>query len=289
MKMFPWGFEDLIRSAQGVTLYRLEIRERGRTALQIHSHVDHFIRVAKGLLYVEMGEEPDRLVGGWIGEGEQIEMPAGGWHRLTALSASTVYDFVSSEGENTTKVHIDGYEVGEAQFRELLKAFCQSQGDERILDPERAGVMSQGLRKYGRRIGLVSGVFDLFHAGHAEILRKAKDACETLFVAVNDDTSARLAKSGKRPYSNDIARMAVVGSIRSVDYVVASEDQYCRDVIRTVTPDVYFVSSDNGVETLDAKEESVCGGTVQMVETLKGFSISGLARTVAESIYAANR
>ena len=73
-----------------------------------------------------------------------------------------------------------------------------------------------------KKIGYTTGVFDLFHIGHLNILKRAKEQCDYLIVGVSTD---ELVKSYKNkmpvvPYSE---RRAIVESIRYVDEVVPQE------------------------------------------------------------------
>ena len=69
------------------------------------------------------------------------------------------------------------------------------------------------------KIGYTTGVFDLFHVGHLNILKKAKEQCEYLIVGVSTD---ELVKEYKHtmpiiPYTE---RKEIVEGIKYVDKVV---------------------------------------------------------------------
>ena len=72
-------------------------------------------------------------------------------------------------------------------------------------------------------IGYTTGVFDLFHIGHLNVLRRAKQECDYLIVGVTTDelAFARKKKSTIIPFSE---RMDIVQSIRFVDQVVPQTD-----------------------------------------------------------------
>ena len=67
--------------------------------------------------------------------------------------------------------------------------------------------------------GYVQGVFDLFHIGHLNLLRRAKSCCDYLMVGVVADEVVQLYKN-KKPYIPLDERIAIVEAIRYVDEVV---------------------------------------------------------------------
>ncbi len=72
-------------------------------------------------------------------------------------------------------------------------------------------------KKY--KVGYTTGVFDLFHIGHLNILRRAKEQCEHLIVAVSTDEVVESYKH-KKPVIPFEERRAIVEAIRYVDEVV---------------------------------------------------------------------
>ena len=63
------------------------------------------------------------------------------------------------------------------------------------------------MKKY--KIGYTTGVFDMFHIGHLNILKNAKEQCEYLVVGVSTDEVVRDYK-GKTPIIEFNERMAIV-------------------------------------------------------------------------------
>ncbi|MBQ4107956.1 MAG: adenylyltransferase/cytidyltransferase family protein [Clostridia bacterium] len=74
------------------------------------------------------------------------------------------------------------------------------------------------MKKY--KIGYTTGVFDMFHIGHLNILKKAKEQCETLIVGVSTDALVEEYKH-KTPIIPFEERKAIVEAIKYVDVVVA--------------------------------------------------------------------
>lgn len=73
------------------------------------------------------------------------------------------------------------------------------------------------MKKYN--IGYTTGVFDMFHVGHLNILKRAKAQCEHLIVGVSTDALVQGYKK-KTPIIPFEERFAIVGAIKYVDEVV---------------------------------------------------------------------
>lgn len=76
----------------------------------------------------------------------------------------------------------------------------------------------------GKIIGYTTGVFDMFHVGHLNILRRAKEQCDYLIVGVSTDELC-LNYKHKLPIIPYEERKAIVESVRYVDEVVPQSDR----------------------------------------------------------------
>ena len=92
-------------------------------------------------------------------------------------------------------------------------------------------------------IGYTTGVYDMFHIGHLNILKRAKEQCETLIVGVTTDELCYKRKK-KYPIINENDRMSIIAAIRYVDKVVPQIDMDKVRQVKEFGVDVVFVGSD---------------------------------------------
>lgn len=93
------------------------------------------------------------------------------------------------------------------------------------------------------RIGYAGGAFDLFHIGHLNLLRHAKDHCDVLIAGVVTDELLELTK-GTAPIIPFAERLEIVRHISFVDRVHAESAPDKLDTWREVGFDVYFKGDD---------------------------------------------
>jgi len=124
------------------------------------------------------------------------------------------------------------------------------------------------------KIGYTTGVYDMFHIGHLNIIARAKEMCETLVVGVTTDELCYKRKN-KYPIICEADRMAIVGAIRYVDKVVPQVDMDKLKAVKELGADAVFVGSDwKGTDAWNEyeKEFAKVGCTVVYLDHTDGIS-----------------
>lgn len=119
------------------------------------------------------------------------------------------------------------------------------------------------MKKY--KIGYTTGVFDLFHIGHLNILRRAKEQCEYLVVGVSTDELVEDYKK-KHPIIPFNERIEIVKAIRYVDEVMPQTSMDKLEALRRIHFNVLFHGSDwKDTEMYKQIEEELKKNNVDMV------------------------
>ncbi|MFS4455324.1 adenylyltransferase/cytidyltransferase family protein [Maribacter sp. 2304DJ31-5] len=91
-------------------------------------------------------------------------------------------------------------------------------------------------------IGYTSGVYDLFHIGHLNLLKNAKGLCDKLIVGVTSDEL--VAYKNKKAIIPHQERMEIVRNIHHVDAVVPQNDMDKFKMWQRIKFDIMFVGDD---------------------------------------------
>lgn len=137
------------------------------------------------------------------------------------------------------------------------------------------------MKKY--KIGYTTGTFDMFHYGHLNILRKAKEQCDYLIVGVSTDEVVQSYKH-KTPIVSLEHRMEIVSCIKYVDKVVVQENMDKYAAWEQLHYDVLFHGDDwkntTMYDDLEAKLRTV-GVDVVFIPHTPGISTTILTEIVA--------
>lgn len=131
-------------------------------------------------------------------------------------------------------------------------------------------------------IGYTTGVFDMFHIGHLNILRRAKEKCDYLIVGVSTDEVVESYKHHKPiiPYDQ---RAAIVEAIKYVDEVVPQITMDKTEFLKQRHFDVMFHGDEwKGTELYNKYEEEFAkyGARIEYLSHTEGISSSMLREKV---------
>lgn len=127
-------------------------------------------------------------------------------------------------------------------------------------------------KKY--KVGYTTGVYDMFHIGHLNIIRRAKEQCDFLIVGVTTDELC-FKRKNKYPIICEHDRMTIVEAIRYVDRVIPQVDMDKIRAVKDLGVDAVFVGSDwKGTEAWNTyeKEFAKVGCAVVYLDHTDGIS-----------------
>lgn len=99
-------------------------------------------------------------------------------------------------------------------------------------------------QKQEKKVVFTNGCFDIIHAGHIDLLQKAKEKGDILIVGLNSDDSIKRIKGSCRPINNLEMRIKMLSSIQYVDYIIVFDDDTPIKIIEEIKPNVLVKGGD---------------------------------------------
>ena len=140
------------------------------------------------------------------------------------------------------------------------------------------------MKKY--KVGYTTGVFDTFHIGHLNILRRAKEQCEYLVVGVSTDELVQNYKN-KKPIIPFEERKQILEAIKYVDKVIPQTNMNKFEAWEKEKFNVIFHGDDWKNSDLYKENErklSTVGVEFVYFEYTKGTSSTILTQAIKEFI-----
>lgn len=135
--------------------------------------------------------------------------------------------------------------------------------------------------KTQNEITLVSGCFDLLHAGHVALIEEAYRLGHSVLAAINSDDSIRRLKGDKRPVMCSLDRAEMLAALQCVKIVTVFEEDDPSEVIRLVRPRYWVKGGDHALKSLPERDlvESL-GGQVIFFNYRLGYSTTNLVERI---------
>ena len=148
-------------------------------------------------------------------------------------------------------------------------------------DRQIASLLLESWRAEGHRIVFTNGCFDILHRGHVTYLQASAALGDRLIVGLNSDASIKRLKGPSRPINSDIDRAFVLAALRSVDMVIAFEEDTPAELIQMVRPDILTKGGDYNAATVVGHDfVSSYGGQVVILPYVDGYSSTKIIRSI---------
>jgi D-sedoheptulose 7-phosphate isomerase len=131
------------------------------------------------------------------------------------------------------------------------------------------------------KVVFTNGCFDILHAGHVDLLNRAKALGTKLIVGINSDESVRRIKGAPRPFVGERDRAEVLLGLKAVDEVVVFDEATPQRIIEEIKPDVLIKGGDWQVSQIVGADFVLeRGGEVFSLPLKDGFSTTGIVEKI---------
>lgn len=102
-----------------------------------------------------------------------------------------------------------------------------------------------------------SGVFDIVHSGHLDLLEYARSLGNRLIVGINSDDSVRALKGADRPINTAADRKRFLLALRPVDDVFIFYESHASKFLQRFTPDIWVKGGMYSLKSIHPDERTV--------------------------------
>lgn len=134
----------------------------------------------------------------------------------------------------------------------------------------------------GHKLVFTNGCFDVLHAGHVDLLTRARGLGDSLILGLNSDESVKmLGKGDDRPLNSQEERAFVLAGLTCVDYIVIFHESTPLELIKAARPQVLVKGGDWPVDTIVGGDVvAKAGGEVLSLPLLEGYSTTGFLERI---------
>jgi D-beta-D-heptose 7-phosphate kinase/D-beta-D-heptose 1-phosphate adenosyltransferase len=163
--------------------------------------------------------------------------------------------------------------VSVAEIRSARDANPSANTARKVVARESLAEIASSAKAAGKTVVMTNGCFDVLHAGHVDILRRARELGDLLIVAVNDDESVRRLKGSTRPVNSLSNRLSVLAMLECVDYLTVFSEDTPEALYRDTLPSLLVKGGDYSADAVaGAAPVIAAGGRVAILDLVDGLS-----------------
>jgi D-beta-D-heptose 7-phosphate kinase / D-beta-D-heptose 1-phosphate adenosyltransferase len=189
--------------------------------------------------------------------------------------------------EQAVRIGIDAAGIAVTQHRtaivehqDLLRR-VSLEGRAPMFSPRAVAIILDADRFKGKRIVFTNGVFDILHAGHVDLLQRAKSLGDILVVGLNSDASTRRLKGPTRPIVSERDRLALVAALEPVDFAVLFDEDTPEELIRVFRPHIHVKGGDYRPDELkEAEAVREVGARIEILSLVVGRSTTNVINKI---------
>ena len=141
----------------------------------------------------------------------------------------------------------------------------------------------KNLKNQNKKIGTISGGFDIFHAGHKASLKYCLEKVDHLIVLVNSDSSIKLYKGKSRPINSLKNRIAELEKFLPEASFFSFNEIVPNEVLKIIKPDIYFLAEEWAKNPVEKLVTDTYGGVIEVHPQVKNISTTKLIKETKQS------
>ena len=211
------------------------------------------------------GDTVIAAIGVMLFSGNGLEDAARVANVAAAVEVGHVGAWAVTKEEIIGRLRADGHGEGKAMSLSQLRSFARK------------------LRAQKRKIVFTNGCFDLMHAGHVTLLRRARSLGDALVVGLNTDDSVRRLKGSGRPVLGEDDRLQILSALDCVDAIALFDEDTPIRLIEAVRPDILVKGGDYTLDRVvgrDIVERNK--GRVEIIPLSPGKSTTRIIEKILE-------
>lgn len=137
--------------------------------------------------------------------------------------------------------------------------------------------------KHPKIIAAVTGVFDILHIGHLNLIKFARENADFVIVGINSDRAVKILKGETRPINNEISRKELLEALKYVDKVHIVDDINMVKFLKLHAPSIWIKGAQYTLETLNKEEKDAVesyGGKILFAPHFEGISTTNIINKI---------